>query len=295
MNSQDFAFITNCMLNYTFCTQSTTLSHDELTHLCNVINYPSIEDRYLVDNPGLYPYIKWDRLGKMQSIRIVARNMELLKVIDLKKHQYRIREVFFLIKRNFDILFTHFNFDFENLSQDDAYFLLCLGQDKFLKMIDFSKYSFNFIETNDIIKAYECRRDVIMSLNYKELKSYQVAEILIMTGKEFLDLFDLDILTTLDWLKVLMYQPNFINRCDFNKFIEGDPFNLIQLIVLFEKPDLSYLIEKIDLDDITPFGWERLLIGKTEKFKNLCRFEKLKENNWSVIAAENPELLIYKQ
>lgn len=295
MKGQDFQIITRAMINHLFCMGRDTLSNEELRHVCENMYYPAIEDRYLANDPALYPYIKWDRLDKMQAIRVVTRNPDLLEKIDLKKYNYKVKEVFFFIQKDYKNLFKYFDFDFSNLNQDDAYFLLCFGKEEFLELIDIKKYKFSFIESFEIIKAYNFQREVVELLNYDELKSYQITEILIMTGDEFLDLFSLDVLTTLDWLKLLMYQPGFINNCDFEKFIEGDPFNLVQLIVLFEKPDLSYLLDKIDLKKITPFGWEKLLIYKPDKFAPICDFSKLNESNWAVLLEECPELLKYKQ
>lgn len=282
------------MLNYTFCMYKDNLTKEELLHLFDTIDYEAIEDRYLADDPRLFPYIHWDKITKMQAVRMAARNLDILNYVDLKKYQYRIREVFFLIKRDFNILFKYFNFDFENLTRDDAYFLLCLGSDKFYKMVDVKKYDFNFIEMINIIRAYSYNRSVITDLNYSELKNYQITEVLIMTGEESLDLFNLDDLNTLNWIDLLMYQPDFIYRCDFEKFIDGDPFNLVQLIVMFDKPDLTYLLDRIDLNKITPFGWEKLLISRPDKFANICDFKKLNEANWAVISHYSPELIIHK-
>ena len=295
MRAFDLNTIVKAMLNYTFCRYKETLSHEELVHIFNTLDYEKIEDRFLADDPRLFPYIRWDKVTKMQAVRMAARNLDILNYVDLKRYKYTIREVFFLIKRDFDILFKYFDFDFDNLSHDDAYFLLCLGNKKFYDMIDIKKYDFNFIEMINIIRAYEHKREVIMDLNYTELKNYQVTEILIMTGEESLDLFNLDELSTLNWLDLLVYQPEFLSYCDFDKFVEGDPFNLVQLIVLFDKPDLTYLLDRIDLNKITPFGWEKLLISRPDKFVSLCDFRKLNESNWAVIGVYSPELLVYKQ
>lgn len=272
-----------------------SLTKEQLIHICSVLDYPSIEDRYISDNPNVYPYIHWDKLDKMQAIRIVTRNPDLLNRIDLKKYKYKTKEIFFLIQNNHKLIFKYFDFDFVNLPQEDAYFLFCLGKDEFLKLMDLTKYKFGFIEMMDIIRAYKYRRDIITDLNYKELKNYQITEILMNSGEKNMDLFDLKILNTLNWLELLGQQPEFIYHCDFEKFIQGDPFNLIQLIVLFDRPDLSYLLDNIDLEDITAFGWEKLLIANPEKFLNICDFSKLNENNWMEIGIHRPELLIYKQ
>lgn len=270
------------------------LSDDELRYFCEIVDYSKVPDRYFVDNPRIYPFVKWDRLDKMQAVRIVIRNFDLIEKIDLKKYDYRIKEIFFLIHKKPEMLFTHFNFSFDSLNHDDAFFLLCIGNEKYWNLIDVSKYKFNFIETLHIIRAYNFRRDIIEALDYTELKSYQVAEILINTGEEMLDLFDVGCLTTLDWLNLLPYQPDLLYKCDFNKFIKGDPYNLIQLVVLFDSPDLTYLLDSVDPNSITPLGWEKLLIARPDKFVDTCRFYKLNENNWSVISCYRPELLVYK-
>ena len=268
MKAFDLKIIVKATINHIFCMYKEILTKDELIHFFDSIDYETIEDRYLSDDSRLFPYIRWDKITKMQAVRMAARNLEILKFVDLKKYNYKIKEVFFLIKRDFNILFKYFDFDFKNLSHDDAYFLLCLGNKEFYHLIDIKKYNFNFIEMIDIIRAYEYNRNVILDLNYSELKNYQITEILIVTGEGNLDLFDIDSLSTLNWLDLLVYQPGFISRCDFNKFIEGDIFNLIQLVVLFDKPDLTYLLDNVDLDDITPFGWEKLLIARPDKYTN---------------------------
>lgn len=224
----------------------------------------------------------------------MSRNKCLLSKIDLKKYTYKVKDIFFLLQNDYTLIFKFFDFDFNNLSQEDAYAIFCLGKDEFLNLIDITKYNFGFIEMMDIIRAYKYRREVIEKLKYTSLKNYQVTEILMNTGEESIDLFNLEILSTLNWLDLLSQQPDFIYCCDFDKFVHGDPFNLIQLVVLFDKPDLTYLIDKIDINDITPFGWEKLLIYKSDKFIDRCDFSKLNEGNWSEISIAKPELLVYK-
>ena len=294
MDNSYIKIIANSIINGIFCTDWHLMSNEELKHICSVLDYPSLEDRYICDNEHVYPYIHWDKLDKMQAIRIVSRNKKLLDKINLKKYTYKVKDIFFLLQSDYKLIFKFFDFDYNNLSQEDAHAIFCLGKDEFLKLIDITKYNFGFIEMMDIIRAYEYKRDVIEKLKYQILKNYQVTEILMNTGKESLDLFNIEMLNTLNWLDLLSQQPEFIYNCDFEKFIKGDPFNLIQLVVLFDKPDLTYLIDKIDMGDITAFGWEKLLIYKPEQFINHCDFNKLNENNWMEISLYRPELLSYK-
>ena len=294
MKASDYNKIVNAQLAEIFCFEKDILTEKELIHILNTMDYSCVEEKYLVDEPGLYKFIKWDRLDKMQTIRAAARNLEIIKFVDFKKFVYRIRDIFFLIKRDYNILFDYFNFDFNNMSQDDAYFLLCLGQKRFFDMLDIKKFKFNFIETLNIIRAFHYKRDIILSLDYKQLKNYQVTEIIILSGEENSDLFDLNEINTIQWLDILPYQPDFIEFCDFEKFVSGDPFNLIQLVIMFDNPDLTYLIDRIDKSLITPFGWEKLLISKPEYARDICDFSKLNESNWSAISEYNPELLVHK-
>lgn len=294
MNELDFNIISQSMLSDYFCKYLKELDSDELKHINNFINYESIPDRLIADNDELHPFIKWDRISKMQAIRLVSRNLDLVKYINLKKYSYRIREIFWFIKSDYTRLFEHFDFNIENASHEDNYLLLCLGEKYFEERIQIEDFKFSVTECRDIIRAYKYRREIIMRMNYADFKNYQVTEILSKTGEENTDLFDLDILSTLNWIELLNYQPDFIDRCDFDKFKNGDPFNLIQLAVLFETPDLSYLVFEIDRDEISPFGWEKLLICNPEKYTDICDFRKFSEDNWNRISVARPELLAYK-
>lgn len=266
----------------------------EMIHIGNVIDYDNIPDRVIVDNETIYPFVNWDRISKMQAIRLVSRNIDLIGRINLKKYNYKIKEIFWFIKTDYTRLLKYFNFDVNRIGSDDAYLLLCLGEEYFEGVIDIERFNFSFIEIMDIIRAYDYKRKIILRLNYHLLKNYQVTEILSNTADENLDLFDLDELSTLNWLELLNYQPEFIDKCDFDKFKRGDPFDLVQLVVLFENPDLSYLIFDIDIGTISPFGWEKLLICNPDKFSDHCNFSKLTEDNWSRIIKTRPELIVYK-
>lgn len=294
MESGQNNVIINSLLAYAFCNNIEIFSLEELKHICDVVDYNSIPDRYLTDNPGLYPFIRWDRLEKMKAVRLSTVNKEILQKINLKQYTFKVKEIFFLIKNDHTILYSYFNFDFSTISQEDAYYLLCLGKKDLFDLIDVRKYKFTFIETFDIIRAYNYDRAIIETFKYDELKSYQITEILANTGYESRDLFNLNVLTTLNWLELLCHKPEFLKECDFNKFIVGDPFNLIQLVILFDRPDLSHLLSNIDLEDITAFGWEKLLIYKPEEFASKCNFKKLNESNWLEILHHQPSLSIYK-
>lgn len=294
MTKDSVSIILQSLLTDFFSKDFAELSEKELRHISKYVDYDSIPDGILSGFESLHPFIEWGRLSKMKAIRLVSKNLELLKYINLKKYDYKIREIFWFIKGDYTRLLNLFNFDLKKCTHEDVYLLLCLGEEYFEKEIEMEKFNFSFIEIMDIIRAYKYRRDIILRLKYDKLKSYQFTEILSVSGYENADLFDLSELSTLNWLELLNHQPDFIEFCDFEKFKKGDTFNLVQLIILFERPDLSFLIKEIDLNEISAFGWEKLLICSPEKFTDLCDFRKLNEDNWSRISIYRPELIPYK-
>ena len=294
MQKQQLDIIVQSLLADFFCKNYSEVSEKEMRHINKYVDYDSIPDRILSDNEQLHPYVNWSRISKMKAIRLVSKNFDLTKYINLKKYEYKIREIFWFIKSDYTRLFEFFNFDLSKCSHEDVYLLLCLGEDYFEQRIKMEDFKFSFIEIMDIIRAYRYRRDIVLRLDYPKLKNYQYTEILSHTGEDSIDLFDLEELSTLNWLELLNYQPDFIEICDTEKFKRGDLFNLIQLVILFDKPDLSYLIDEIDKNEISAFGWEKLLICSPEKFTDMCDFRKLNEDNWSRIVRYRPGLVPYK-
>ena len=294
MQKQQLDIIVQSLLADFFCKNYSEVSEKEMRHINKYVDYDSIPDRILSDNEQLHPYVNWSRISKMKAIRLVSKNFDLTKYINLKKYEYNIREIFWFIKSDYTRLFEFFNFDLSKCSHEDVYLLLCLGEDYFEQRIKMEDFKFSFIEIMDIIRAYRYRRDIVLRLDYPKLKNYQYTEILSNTGEDSIDLFDLEELSTLNWLELLNYQPDFIEICDTEKFKRGDLFNLIQLVILFDKPDLSYLIDEIDKNEISAFGWEKLLICSPEKFTDMCDFRKLNEDNWSRIVRYRPGLVPYK-
>lgn len=294
MQPKEKTIILQSLLADFFCKNFLELSEKELKHINKYLEYDSIPDRVLSDNTQLHLFVDWNRISKMKAIRLVSKNFDLTRYINLKKYNYNIKEIFWFIKSDYTRLFEFFNFDLSKCSHEDVYLLLCLGEEYFEQHINIEDYKFSFIETMDIIRAYKYRKDIILRLQYNKLKSYQYTEILSNTGEESADLFDLEELSTINWLELLNHQPDFLYMCDFEKFKRGDLFNLVQLVILFEKPDLSYLIDEVDKDEISAFGWEKLLICSPEKFTDMCDFRKLNEDNWSRIARYRAELIPYK-
>jgi len=273
------------------------LPHSMLKHFAKTINYNIIPDRMISDNEEIRNIVVWDRIEKMKLIRIMARcfdnKVDIADKINFKKYNFKVKDLVHLLQRRASY-FELFSIDLQKVTTSEAATLLSLGDKYFLDRIDLSKYKFNFKESMNIIKGYKYRRDIITQVNYKSLKGYQISEILVHTGEDNLDLFKTDSLTNIDWINLLEFRPEMLKHCNYSRFLTGDIFYSIKLCCMFETPDLSYLVFDRNINDITPFGWEKLLIEKPEKFLAHCNFSKLDDNNWSNILKEQPQLHVYK-
>jgi hypothetical protein len=146
----------------------------------------------------------------------------------------------------------------------------------------------------NIVKAYGYDRDMLEKVNYRSLKGYQVSEILINTGERDLDILDISTMTNIDWINLLEARPEMLKYCDYSKFMSGDIYYSIKLCCMFDTPDLTHLVLDRNLNDVSPLGWEMLLIEKPEVFLAHCNFSKLDESSWNYILKSRPELISYK-
>ncbi len=282
-----------------FCKHSEHLPHSVLKHIAKVIDYGIVPERTIAEKEEIRNVVHWDKLEKMKLIRVFIRCLDLdIDILDkikpsLDKFDYKIKDMVHLLGRRPHYI-QHFPIDLNKITTSEAALVLALGHDFFLDKIDFSKYKFNFKESMEIIQGYNYKREIIEQVNYKSLKGYQISEILSEVGDRDLDILDISTLTNIDWINLLSEKPGMLKHCDYDKFMRGDIFYSIRLCCMFETPDLSYLVTDRDMNSISPFGWEKLIIEKPEIFLAHCDFNKLDENNWGSILSAHPEFFIHK-
>jgi len=280
-----------------FCHHWEEVTPSILKHLAKSVNYNLVPERFIVEVEEIRKVVRWERIDKMKLIRILIRcldqNVDILDKVNLKKFNYKVKDLTYLLMRR-PAYIEHFPIDLNKIKTSEAATVLSLGHEYFLDKVDFSKYKFNFKESMNIIQGYQYDREIIKKVNYKALKGYQISEIFIHTGEENMDLLDASTLSNIDWLNLLEVRPDMLKHCDFNKFKRSDIFYSIRLCCMFDTPDLSHLVLERDLEEISPFGWEKLLIEKPGTFLAHCNFSKLDDNNWNNILKDNPELHVYK-
>jgi len=295
MNNRDkINVVANALLLDIFCKDWHILSHEELKHISNFIDYEDVSDRIIADNPEIIKVILWERVKKMKIIRLIARNKDILNFVSLRRFDYSVNDIQYLLKIHPDLI-DSFGIDLENLNQKDALTLLTVGESLFVQKIKIKNYDFNFIETFRIVEAHDFKRNIIEQIQSHKLKSYDVAEILRQTGKESMDLLNLRNLTANNWIYILKYQPDLWRHCNSEIFLKGDIFPLVELLILLNNSDAYFLLEQRNYKkDLSALGWEKLIIHNPEKFIHECNLKKLNKNNWERILYHNPELIKYK-
>jgi len=287
----------DALINDIFSWHWSELPRSILKHLAKHVNYNQVPDRVISDNEEIRSLVKWERVEKMKMIRILIRcldnDIEIMDEVKIEQYDYKVKHLIHLLKRKPEYI-EQFRIDIDKITTSEAATVLSLGEQYFLDKIDLSKYKFNFKESMNIIQGYKYDREIIKQVNYRSLKGYQIAEILTHTGDNNIDLLDIKTLTNIDWINLLSHRPELLSNCDFGRFFSGDIFYSIQLCCMFEEPDLSYLVLDRNINDVSPFGWEKLLTEKPEIFLAHCNFNKLDDNNWSNILKSQPGLHVYK-
>lgn len=282
---------TKIILSNIILNEWNNLSIDELMALCQTTDCNLIPDRIIADNEEIHSIIDWCQMDRMKIIRLVIRNINILKFVDLSKYNYTTEEAKYLLKTYPEVI-SHLNINLKEANKKDVYEILLLGVTDVVDKIDINKYSFNFIEIFEIIKAFNYNDFIMKQINLDELKDYQMVDIILNADEKYIEILNLDKLTAKKWLEILEKKPELLKYCDKNKFKQSDIFNSVELICLFKDEYLNYLIKDRDYkEELSAYGWEMLLICKPDDFIDLCCMEKLNNSTWKTILFHQPQLV----
>lgn len=294
-NSDKIKFLVNSFSVYFLEGNWELLNYGTLKHLIRNCDCNLIQDSIISDNKDVYENIPWENMDRMKILRVISRNPEVIKFIDLNKYKFSIEESKFLLVSRPD-LFEVMGFNLETINKREAYVLLSIGVKEFYMKIDIKKFVFTPKESYEILEAAGFIEHVFNQLNVAAFNDYYIVDIIKNTGRKFINRLDLKKLTPKKWNEIFFIFPTLIEYCDLNKYKESDIFYTAQLIFIFQSPELSYLIRerKNYKDDLSALGWEKLIIGQPDEFIDECVFWKLNENNWRRILYYHPELIAYK-
>jgi len=157
----------------------------------------------------------------------------------------------------------------------------------FIDKIDLSKYHYNKLEINEIVKKFSKYEKIIDKLDLLDLDHFGTRTLLNKTGIKHIDKLDLRKLKNSDWIEILSNRPELLDYCNLLLFEQGDCFLLTKLVKMF--PQVDYLVEE-NKDKITAIGWEKLLIDNPEKYRKMCDFSLLTRKHWDNIVKHHPSL-----
>ena len=264
---------------------------DEMTnYYLRKINPNSFTDKDLIKNFEIYDNINWEIIEKNKAIRVLARDINLLEKIDIKKLKITTIDLYPIFIQHPELI-SEFVEDFNNLTPLESVRLLECNND-LIEYIDLSKYSFNKKDMQELINKFSYSTKIMERLNLSHLDHFVTRKLICKTGIDYIDRLNLSQLKTSDWIEILEQHPNLLEYCDLSKFEINDCYPLTSLVIKF--PELDYLISK-NINKISALGWEKLIIEDLERFYNTCQWGKFSETNWSKILKKHPQLSNLKQ
>lgn len=254
---------------------------EQLIALCNCADPDLFSDRLIADNEVIRNNFQWHKMGVKRQCRLMARLMDIghvniLDNIRSKLPSVRISDIKPILMRE-PMMIKGFNIDMERISDSDAYILLEMGKDYFLKNVTTKGRKFSMLQQYNICKAYNYDRNVLIMFNCKAFDGFYTKKILEATAHLNLDLLDLDNMKLIDWIDLLSVHPDLYERCNMKKFSNAPIMELIDIAVMFDDNEVYATILERDLREVSPYGWEKLMKHKSELFAAVCDHEKWNE------------------
>lgn len=254
------------------------LSDAFFKHLLPYVNVNYIPDKELLSNKKLIENVDWNRFDNMKIVRLAIRDESVLERIDLESRDFSIKELLPLFLYH-PTLVEYFDIDFSKLTGIEAINMLEINPD-FIDKIELSKYDYDKLQLNEIIKKFSSKDKIIEQLNLSNIEHFALRNLLLKTGNKYINKVNLSILKNTDWIEILSIRKELLEYCNLLLFEKGDCFLLTKLVILF--PELDYLIEE-NKNKITAMGWENLLIHNPEKYKSICNFSLFTRKHWDSI------------
>lgn len=255
-----------------------TLESEELVSICNTENANIFSDMNIVDNEVIRGNFPWEQLHPKRACRIMARlidtsNARVMDEIEFSKMKVKLKDIKPILLRDPTII-HRFKKDISKISDVEAAFLLEFGSDYLLKNIQIKGRRFTSTQQYTICKAYNYRRDVIMMFNPKDFDGFHIAEILKKTHRENIDILHLDNMKLIDWVNVLDHSVSLYDLCDVRRFKKEPIMFLIDIAIITDDNAVYDMILNGNLNEVTPFGWKRLIEKRPDIFISVCDVNK---------------------
>lgn len=271
-----------------------TFTEKELISLCQNADPDVFTDISVADNDIVQEHFRWDKVRPKRLSRMMARAIDLgfiglLSHLDTKGMKFRVKDLKPLLRRKPEMI-ERFSIDMDKITDVEAHMLLELGKDYFLDHIDVKKRRFSVLQQFDICKSYGFSRKAMLLFDCKQFDGFQTKEALKQTGYDNIDLLDLKNMKLVDWLDLLIERPEMYQRCDILRFKNEPISQLISLAALTDDDNVFSFIKTKDLDEVSPLGWEKLMLHRPDMFESVCDYKKLDALNRKNVIALHPHL-----
>jgi hypothetical protein len=267
-----------------------TIPENLLNHYSKKINPNAIPDKELIKKESIHENVNWDIIEKNKAIRILSRDIELIKKIKINLERFSPTDLYPIFLQHPELI-TQIITDLSKLTPLEAIKILECNQD-LIEEIDISKYKFSKRDFQEIIKKFRRSERIMERLDLTKLDHFETRKLICKTGVDYIDRLNLDSLKNTDWLEILEQHPDLIEFCNLSKFETNDCYLLVKLVIKF--PELEYLIEK-NKDKISALGWETLIKEDLDRYQDICPWDKFSESNWLKILRKHPHLSTLKQ
>ncbi len=272
-----------------------SFSESEIISLCQNADPDVFTDISVSDNDIVQANFPWNRvrpkrLSRMMSRAIDLGYIDLLEHIDTKGMKIHVKDLRALLRRRPEMI-ERFSVNLSKLNEVEAFMLLELGKPYFLERINIRSYKFSSGQQFDICKAYKFDRSVLSLFACKRFDGFQTREIMKNKGLEVIDLLDPTNLKLIDWIDLLSERMDVYTHCNALLYRQEPISQLISLAVMTNDDRVYEMIKAADLNEISPFGWEKLMLHRPELFGPVCDYKKLDALNRKNVLSSHPHLL----
>jgi hypothetical protein len=271
---------------------------EQLAALARNVDPDLISDHIATSHPTILNNVSWDKMNSRRLCRLMVRmydadRIDVIDRINTFSLKIKLSDIRVLLGRDIDFLYR-FNIDIHSLSDYETYTLLCLGNDIVLEKLRLTGRMFSRSQRYDICKAFKFRRDILEKFESTSFDGFQSKEVLKATGVSNVDILNVSHLKLIDWLDLISSDIAFYELMDPESFYDEPVGQLIDLASLTDDEKIFNTIEERGLSDVSPYGWEKLMVHRKDRFLPYFDIRKMDGHGMATIFKAHPDFQFLK-
>jgi hypothetical protein len=271
--------------NYAITFGEEMLSEDVLAYLVKKVDFKNVPVGTIIKNYKLLSVIHKSNISSEEIINIIYYNPDSINYIQIDNFKFNTKELIGLFVAHPELI-DFFNIDFNDLNFKQFLNLYSLKED-FKYKFDIKNYHQTTDDVKYGIKNFINKKYVIDILDLSKINIYEMRDLIIKYGEEYIKKIDIKKLKPLDWFEIVKKRKELFKYLDIEILKNGDGYLLAKLITIY--PELDYLAEE-NKDVFGALAWETLIIHNPDKYYKMADIDKLRDKNWTVIIKHHPQL-----